>query len=464
MSESPPLVSVVTATYNRSEVLAYAIRSVLGQRFTDFEHLVIGDGCTDASESVVRSFGDRRLRWANLPQNSGSQSAPNNRGLELARGQYVAYLGHDDLWHPEHLAVLVSAIEASRADLAFSITLEIGPAAMPTRWLLGLCPRGVYEWSMWVPPSAWLHRRDVTERIGVWRDYRTIALPPDTDFLDRVYEHGCRITPADELTVFKFTSALRTHAYLDHRADEQGEWWRRLGAEPDLRYRELMGAIRALGLQCPDVVKRFRLPSRTGPGEMVEGYRARRGLRPGTPLAAPAVGVPLSSDRSTLRHLNADDDIGPAACRRSLHEREDLPSDGLFVGFNWYSLETDSSGTCWRWMDTDAQVVVTRPSGARRRLVVDLAPGPGLGGRPGRLQVRDTSSALVAEMLVDGAGPLTIELPAIPDPGAVYSLGTEDGGRVIRGDPRTLNFRVFGLRWEEPDERLPGSDVPETGE
>src|SRR5262249_62341099 len=106
--------------------------------------------------------------------------------------------------------------------------------------------------------------------------------------------------------------------------------------------------------------------------------------------------------------------------------------------------------TCWRWRDPDAQVVVTRPSGARRRLVVDLTPGPGLGGRPGRLQVRDAAGALVAEVPVDGAGPVTIELPAIPDPGAVYSLGTEDGGRVIRGDPRTLNFRVFALRWEEP--------------
>ena len=452
MSQSSPLVSVVTATYNRSAVLEYAIRSVLAQRFTDFEYLVIGDGCTDASESVVRSFGDPRLRWENLPQNSGNQSAPNNRGLQLARGQYVAYIGHDDLWHPEHLAILVSAIEASRADLVFSITLEIGPPTMPTRWLLGLCPNGVYEWSMLVPPSSWLHRRDVTERIGGWRDYRTIALPPDADFIDRVYEHGCRLVPVDELTVFKFTSALRTLAYLDRRADEQSEWWRRIGAEPDLRYRELIRVVRALGLQFSDVVKRFRLPSRTGPGEMVEGYRARRGLGPGTPLTAPAVGVPLFSDRSTLRHLNADDDIGPAVSRRSLHEQEDLPRDGLFVGFNWYSLETDSSGACWRWMDTDAQVVITRPSGLRRRLVVDLAPGPGLGGRPGRLQVRDNSGALVAEVPVDRTGPVPIELPAAPDPGAVYLLGTEDGGQVIRGDPRTLNFRVFGLRWEEPDE------------
>ena len=57
-----PAVSVVIATYNWSSVLRFAIRSVLAQHLADFELIVVGDGCTDDSDAVVRGFGDARIR------------------------------------------------------------------------------------------------------------------------------------------------------------------------------------------------------------------------------------------------------------------------------------------------------------------------------------------------------------------------------------------------------------------
>src|SRR5262249_43894876 len=122
-----PRVSIITATYNWSSVLRYAIESVRWQTFTDFELLVVGDGCTDDSEAVVTSFDDPRISWTNLPENSGSQATPNNAGLTMARGAYVAYLGHDDLWLPNHLAALVDAIERAEADVAYTLAAMIGP-------------------------------------------------------------------------------------------------------------------------------------------------------------------------------------------------------------------------------------------------------------------------------------------------------------------------------------------------
>src|SRR5215204_4852289 len=100
----PPAASVIIAAYNRAAILSYAIRSVLQQDFADWELIVIGDGCTDNSESVARSFGDPRIVWENLPVNSGGQSAPHNRGLEKARGRYVFFLGQDDLYFADHLS------------------------------------------------------------------------------------------------------------------------------------------------------------------------------------------------------------------------------------------------------------------------------------------------------------------------------------------------------------------------
>jgi glycosyltransferase involved in cell wall biosynthesis len=69
-----------------------------------------GDACTDDSAELVASYRDPRLHWFNLPTNSGYQSAPHNEGLRRARGRYVAYLNHDDLWLPNHLERLVAAL------------------------------------------------------------------------------------------------------------------------------------------------------------------------------------------------------------------------------------------------------------------------------------------------------------------------------------------------------------------
>lgn len=449
VNREPPVVSVVISTFNWSSVLRYAISSVLAQRFEDFELLVVGDCCTDDSEAVANSFGDPRIRWHNLAEHAGGQFGPNNRGVALARGRYIAYLGHDDLWHRDHLAGLVGAIEEHNADLVFAITEDIGPQAMPTRGVLGLAPKGIYEWSLWAPPSSWLHRRDLVGRVGPWRDSRAIALTTDADFLNRVHEHGYRIVPVEELTVFKFPSAARTKAYVHRRCDEQAAWWERLCNEPELRYRELIEILKDLGRQNPEIPARFALPSRATPGSLSAALRTRRGL-PQVEGPAPAVDTLLFADRGILRHLNAGSDIGPVDCTTGLHQGSELPPDGLFLGFNWHSLEADLAGMRWRWIDTDAQIVLTRPSGTRRRLAIDLIPGPGVDGKLCRLQLRDADGVVVAETTVDAGGIVVFDLPAqslAGVEGAIFSLGSEDGGRIIRGDPRILNFRVFSFGW-----------------
>src|SRR6476646_491568 len=116
-----PKVSVLIATYNYSSVLRFAVASVLRQSFADFELIVAGDCCTDDSEAVVRSFDDPRVRWLNLTENSGSKSLPLNAALEIARGEYIAYLGHDDLCHVDHLKTVVAAMERSAADFVYTV-------------------------------------------------------------------------------------------------------------------------------------------------------------------------------------------------------------------------------------------------------------------------------------------------------------------------------------------------------
>src|SRR5262249_59030504 len=119
--------------------------------------------------AVVASFRDPRVRWDNLKRNSGNQSLPNNRGIELARGEYVAYLGHDDLWLPTHLVHLVATLQRSGAGLAYSAVNGLGPPGSNYRYVNAIRVK---------PPSAVLHRRAIVERVGLSPDYPEIAAPP----------------------------------------------------------------------------------------------------------------------------------------------------------------------------------------------------------------------------------------------------------------------------------------------
>jgi glycosyltransferase involved in cell wall biosynthesis len=68
-----PAVSVIVATYQRSQVLKLALSSLLDQDFTDYEVWVVGDGCTDDSAEVTASFGDARVNWVNLRKTWGTR-------------------------------------------------------------------------------------------------------------------------------------------------------------------------------------------------------------------------------------------------------------------------------------------------------------------------------------------------------------------------------------------------------
>jgi len=231
-----PLVSVIIPTYNWSSVLPFSIGSVLRQTFTDFELLVIGDGCTDDSEAVVARARDPRVKWINLPANTGHQSAPNNEGLQQARGQFIAYLGHDDLWLSHHLSCLVASLQAG-ADLAYGISLlVVEPDGSDSR-LEPLLDR--YYPGMWIPPTNVVHRRSVTDRVGGWRHYRELDTYPDADLWLRAYNADYRWAAVPRLTAVKFPAAARRDVYKLRPCHEQAAWFKRIQNEDDFEMVEL---------------------------------------------------------------------------------------------------------------------------------------------------------------------------------------------------------------------------------
>lgn len=90
------VISVVMATYNGDEFIAEAIQSVLDQTFTDFEFIIVDDGSTDATASIIASFDDPRIIYIKKETNTGI-AASLNLGIAKAKGQYIARMDDDDV-------------------------------------------------------------------------------------------------------------------------------------------------------------------------------------------------------------------------------------------------------------------------------------------------------------------------------------------------------------------------------
>lgn len=236
-----PLVTVIIPTYNYSSVLRHAIRSVLAQTYANLELLVVGDGCTDDSEEVTRSFADPRVRWINLEENAGSQAVPNNAGLDRAAGRYVAYLGHDDLWHPWHLATVVGALERTRAPMGHGLVELIGPPGSRRKIIAGLAP-GDRPLGRWVPPTSLVHSAELGRKVR-WRRPEEAPVAIDVDFVDRMHREVGPPLRVVALTSFKFVATWRPDCYRERPDHEQAAWWRRIEAEPRLLQRELAALV-----------------------------------------------------------------------------------------------------------------------------------------------------------------------------------------------------------------------------
>ena len=113
---SPPRISVVMTAYNSERFLVASIGSILDQSFTDLELIVVDDGSTDSSASIIRSFSarDSRVRGIFLDRNLGIPKAANH-GLRAARGEYVARMDSDDTCHRERLLTQVSYLDKHKS-------------------------------------------------------------------------------------------------------------------------------------------------------------------------------------------------------------------------------------------------------------------------------------------------------------------------------------------------------------
>jgi glycosyltransferase involved in cell wall biosynthesis len=103
-ADRTPLFSVVIATYNRANLIARSVNSVLNGAFRDLELIVVDDGSTDTTAEVLARIGDDRLEV--IQQENRGRTAARNRGASVARGRYLTFLDSDDFAEPQWLQSL----------------------------------------------------------------------------------------------------------------------------------------------------------------------------------------------------------------------------------------------------------------------------------------------------------------------------------------------------------------------
>ncbi len=181
-----PLVSVIIPTYNRADLIGEAVTSVLNQTFDDFEVIVVDDGSTDnTKEAIDRIEGPIRYIY----QENKGLSGARNPGIDVAGGEYIAFLDSDDLWLPEKLAEQVRLLDQNSSagfvytDYEFvdgdgrSLPKPENYLANPLRngWIL----KHLLSFDF-IPPSTVMVRKDCLRSVGLFNT----SLKQGTDDFD----------------------------------------------------------------------------------------------------------------------------------------------------------------------------------------------------------------------------------------------------------------------------------------
>jgi GT2 family glycosyltransferase len=200
-----PLVSVVVPSHNRARLLRRTLQSILRQRMTDLEVIVIDDGSSDDTATIAAG-ADPRMRLLRN-STSGGVSKARNRGIAEAFGEWVAFCDDDDLWSPEKLARQLEAAENAHREWAYAgdvnvdDTLRIlsgGPPPSPDE-VIALLPR-------WNPVASGgsnvIVRSRVLAKVGGFDP--TLRRTEDWDLWIRIARTGPPAWVCEPLVAYRF--------------------------------------------------------------------------------------------------------------------------------------------------------------------------------------------------------------------------------------------------------------------
>ncbi len=113
-----PTISIIVPIYNVEKYLSRCIESIFAQSFVDFELILVDDGSSDRSGELCDEYAAKDSRIVVLHQENSGQAAARNKALDIAKGDYIAFVDSDDRIHPQYLEVLYQNVIEAGADIS----------------------------------------------------------------------------------------------------------------------------------------------------------------------------------------------------------------------------------------------------------------------------------------------------------------------------------------------------------
>jgi len=270
-----PTYTVVVPCYNGARFLAATLESVRAQTFTDWRLVVVDDGSTDRSQSIVEDHAARDARVVLERQSRGGVSAARNRGAALAQSEWIAFLDADDLWQPQFLAHMHAFLRAEpKRAIGFARVCFIDQDNKKTgehsrSTLTGLTAADFLASNPTITSSNIVIRRSDFTLLGGFKPGMNYA--EDQLFLLRAALKSLRIEGLDEELV-----CYRTNAYgLSSNLEAMRSGWETMAAcaqsEFPTQVATLVSAARARNLL---YLARRALRLRRPPGEICDFLQA----------------------------------------------------------------------------------------------------------------------------------------------------------------------------------------------
>ena len=169
------MISVILPAYNAQDTIAEAIQSIVDQTYEDWELIIINDGSTDGTKSVIQTFKDNRIKFYDNLGNKGLVFTL-NRALSIARGFYIARMDADDISLPTRFEMQINYIEKYNLDLIGCMTERIdmnGNCVIPIT-NKSYSPTTItkcIKYDNCIAHPTWLGRKKIFEELGGNRNF-----------------------------------------------------------------------------------------------------------------------------------------------------------------------------------------------------------------------------------------------------------------------------------------------------
>lgn len=197
-----PKVSVIVPVWNAEKYISVTLSSIRDQDFADIEVLVVDDCSTDRSSEIIASFvnSDPRFKYLKSPSNFGGPAGPRNLGLDMAKGEFIAFCDADDIWVPHKLSVQIEALGITRAPMICSMVCDFSdenelpifakPISNPSFKEIS---RTQLRIKNWIALSSVIVRKSAINTAGRFNTDRSYIAVEDYDMWMRLSRNGNRL-------------------------------------------------------------------------------------------------------------------------------------------------------------------------------------------------------------------------------------------------------------------------------